>query len=128
MTTKDYRIGNIVMDKVSGEWMTIEELTKENVICKVINREKYPLPDGWQMTGIPLSPEVLIRCRWGEFCLYRVFYNEKLFKEHGNSVFWFQNVDLDLQPDGHFAKQVVFLHDLQNLYWILMGEEIKIKI
>lgn len=120
--SSDLRIGNFVMDEVSGEWMVVEELTKKNIVTTVINRSKYPLPDGWQITGIRLTREIL---------------KQFGFEDKGNNVFAQENIEIGCGKTGvnwifyfehHLSVPVMsYLHQLQNLYHLLIGQELEIK-
>lgn len=120
-------IGNYVMDRVSGEWMIVEELG-ENITASLINRDKYPLPDGWQMAYIPLTPEVL----------EKVGFEKKGLGGHNNDIFEFKSIMIaDASMVSNFAycfqyridndgkKYFValnYLHEVQKLY-LSLGEE-----
>lgn len=124
---KEFRLGNLVMDKVSGEWMEIFEIGA-NITANVLNREKYPLPDGWQMAPIPLSEDIL------EKCGFKPYNDDGLWLCIGWESFTLQNRYLSY--DGFDAKLwnedimpiVTSLHRLQNLYFALTGEELAYKL
>ena len=88
----DLRIGNYVMDRVSGEWMVTTK-TGKSIGATVINRDKDPLPDGWEMVGIELTPEI-----W-----------KKLGFEQ-------------MRPS------CTYLHEFQNHFREITGEELRINI
>lgn len=117
----DLRIGNYVMNAVSGEWMIVDEIG-ETVGAILINRDKYPLPKGWRMEYIPLTPEIIERCifEYG----FHVTYNKESYKEHSKAVFWFQRIEGYGEP---VTKQVVYLHKLQNIYYEHTDCELEIK-
>jgi len=120
INAKDLRIGNYVMDKVSGEWMVVDEIG-ENVGAVLINRDKYPLPTGWQMSGIPLMPDILIKAN---------------FRKVGDyPVFRLKTLQLSMNPEGIFIFftgsnniKIKSLHQLQNLYFALYEEELVINL
>lgn len=126
MKNTDFRIGNYVMDEVSGELMVISELG-ENIVATVVNRDKYPLPDGWQMAPIPITAEWLLRC---EFEISSDEYGGWL-SPSVNDERW------RVRPaDGHFywklemsTTPVIFsgVHHLQNWFYFLTGEELTVK-
>lgn len=118
MDTKDFRIGNYVMDNVSGEWMIIEDLTVKDIGAALIDRSKYPLPDGWKMTCIPISTKVL----------------EMLGFKRGKGVWWIDDMDIIELKDGYYSLLVKseydegepfkYVHELQNIYKDLYHKEL----
>lgn len=104
----EFRLGNYVMDAISGEWMVVDELG-ENIGAVLINRDKYPLPGGWQMAPIPLTADTIQKmgfkkCSCGGY---------KVNKFHLDKDFMYNN-----------KVKLHNLHQLQNLYHLLTGEEL----
>jgi hypothetical protein len=118
----ELRIGNYVMDNVSGEWMIVDEIG-ENVGAIVINRDKYPLPEGWNMGYIPLTPEILERCGFEQNSpVYGDYYNN-------GDIFIFKEKDgFMLFDEGSIGNPFNYLHQLQNLFFALTGEELEINL
>lgn len=120
---QEFRLGNMVMDEVSGEWMEIFEIG-ENITAYVINRDKYPFTHKWQMAPIPLTPEIV----------------EKLgFKKSGDQYYGPKQKDgsslriwtSSYQPEKFYFSLNMFnrinitsLHQFQNLYFAITGEEL----
>lgn len=141
----EFRKGNYVMDKVSREWMVVDEIG-ENVGAVLIDRDKYPLPDGWQMTYIPLTPEILEKCGFekslSEDVQERTIYGIQVanntslyFDPHKD---WMRN-DYEVEwylshewNNNHFKNDFLakpkYLHQLQNLYFALTGEELSVNL
>ena len=123
----ELRLGNFVMDVIiSKEWMIVDEIG-ETVGATVINREKYPLPKGWQMGPIALNEDILGKCG------FEPYNDDGLLRCIGMESFTLQN--RYLSENGFDAKLwnedimpiVTSLHQLQNLYYALTGEELTIK-
>lgn len=118
--SNELRIGNYVKDAVSGEWMVVDELG-ENVGAVLLNRDKYPLPDGWKMDYIHLTSEVFQKV--GFECTSKGFYYRLNFP-----------VTVKLTGGNWLVKSkshdpltsVKYLHQLQNLYYSLTGEELPV--
>lgn len=126
MKCTEYRIGNIAHDEVSGALMRICELNEENelVVGYVIDRSKFPLPDGWKLRPIPLTEEWLlkfgfIKMDWteNENCYEKSFVLQKDDKEGYNLM----------DNDVATLQQFKYVHQLQNLYFALTGEELTLK-
>lgn len=127
----DLRIGNLCMDKLTGEWLLVDEIRKnekdEHIVWfYVINRDKYPLPDGWQAEYITLTPGIL----------------KKFGFEYDDSenVFTFKDFIIDFSiHDGVISyngerlfdeniTETFPLHRIQNLYFALTNEELTINL
>jgi len=125
MNPTHLRIGNIVRDKVSGEWMRITELSETTVYGTVINRDKFPLSPGWEMEGVPITPDVLVKCG---------------FVKDGNEYYLGHKAlrDMDLKASEYAGDwsiylhktnwqnsvRTFYLHSLMNLFFALTGEEL----
>ena len=140
---EEFRVGNLCMDKLTGEWLSVDEIKRNEkdehiVIFYVINRDKYPLPAGWQVAPIPLTPEILEKAGFsdGGFSVdanwyYKlinlpsnwmsVTYELNLFTTEEENKY---GVNLETQYFGYFK----YLHQLQNLYFALTGEELPIEL
>jgi hypothetical protein len=110
----ELRLGNLCWDIHSKQLLKVTDLSAEAPIgFTVVNREKYPLPDGWQAGYIPLTPEWLERMGF-EF----------------NADEGYFSYELPNKPQGIDRIKVgngVYVHQLQNLYFALTGEELTIK-
>jgi hypothetical protein len=127
----DLRIGNLCQDNKSKELLKVSSLSDEQqVIFTVVDRTKYPLPDGWQAEYIPLSPEWLekfgfekigdwyqIRKLGGAHCLnYSIKHSAYSISNDG-----YENDEVGFKGN-------LFVHQLQNIYyWFTLGEELTIK-
>jgi hypothetical protein len=117
----ELRIGNYVMDKVSGEWMIVDEIG-ENIGAILINRDKYPLPDGWCMEFIPLSDEAF----------NKLGFSKKTCWGLGDFIIGLDGEDFIYSEftviyNGITKVKVKYVHQLQNLHYALTGEELEIK-
>lgn len=130
MKANELRIGNYVKDSVSGEVMVVNELG-ENVGAVLLNRDKYPLPDGWQMAYIPLTPEILEKAGFIQISDYDP---EGPTHRMNSSIgvidvcYGYSMVDI-VQNIGRIRhNKIKYLHQLQNLYFALTGEELTINL
>lgn len=91
------------------------------------NTNGFTMPDKHIM-GIPLTEEILLKSGFIEFKIDEDFYlrkNDFVFEISG--VFGFSIFDVDfelLSVNGN--KVLKFVHQLQNLYFVLTGEELEI--
>lgn len=133
----DLRIGNWVKIPDSAiEYFDIEEIHYTDEDPNKTDYEKY-LIDGYypsQLEGIPLTAEILNKCgfvshRWGG---------------HYNDVYVLNNIEIahsGIVPPNRFCymykedevgkkyfKGLQYLHQLQNIYYCLTGEELAIKL
>lgn len=136
MKETEFRLGNLCRDKLTGEYLRVSDLTEEGetIVFSVINRDAFPLPDGWNAESIPITPEILEKCGferdnngwklkvsemmflwWGEM--------ERTMRMCSSHVDWSYPIYLKA-PIYHFQ----YVHQLQNLYFALTGEELPVKI
>lgn len=131
MTSNELRIGNLARDKVSKTELKVVGLTENNVVSYVIDRSKFPLANGWAIEPLPLTEEWLLQ-----------FGFEKQHKELShlsplnlpetfnlpNSPFSYSQGKLILTTGtGDFCVYIEYVHQLQNLYFALTGEELTFK-
>lgn len=125
----EFRIGSLVMDRKTGEWLRVVELTENDIITSVIDRSKFPLPDGWNMQPILLTPEILEKFGW--------VWNEETntFEKYPNGDarmhLQYREVDSSYTMFNYvlratISERIWFLHQLQNLYFALTGKELEI--
>ena len=124
---KDLRLGNYVneqyWDSVDGCFkfakIVVDGIYKKHIVCE--NNGAYNLDD---IQPIPLTENWLVRCGF-EFGIKLENFTK------GKHQF----IELDCL-NGYFSESGIFyyglnteikyLHQLQNLYWCLCGEELKI--
>jgi hypothetical protein len=109
----DFMYGNLCRDKMTGELLEVIQIGKPE--CKdyigfcVLNRSKFPLPDGWQAEPIELNIDVL-----------------KQFKVL-SAYNWLMNI---IRSDQDYycgiIKDFQFLHQFQNIFQLLTGEPLKL--
>ena len=127
MEANTLRIGNLLQDQF-GNLLKVIELTEKSIVTSVIDRSKYPLPDGWKAQPIPLSEDILLKLGFekDEYDIERpMYYTFKGFRLNCNVGF------LTLNNSNELADfkpiELKFLHQIQNLFHSLTGEELTIK-
>ena len=117
MEAKELRIGNRIL--FDGKITIVN--TRMLAYINNANRLKNKI-DLISFEPIPLSEEILLKCG---------------FKENGNRKrdFYFRNYCIELFDNscnfwiGDFNDiEINYLHQLQNLYWSLTGEELEINM
>ncbi|MBS7112627.1 MAG: hypothetical protein KH100_15700 [Dysgonomonas mossii] len=125
MEAAEYRIGNLLRDKVSKTLLEVIELTKENVVTYVIDRNMFPLKDGWSLEPIPITAEWLLKL--GFFHSESLdMYLLKIQKEKW--ICWNKDKGITLQDVNRTLfeyKKIKYVHQLQNLYFATHQEELK---
>lgn len=127
----ELRLGNIVCDKVSGEWMIVDEIG-ESVGAVLINRDKYPLPKGWEMSPIPLSPEILEAAGFKKHeaftydYYYRVFLQTDTKGCEQQSKISIGRNGTEVFINNRWLCEVKYLHTLQNLFLSISGQELTV--
>lgn len=129
MQSKDLRIGNLLQDKVSKTLLEVIELNKEDITTYVIDRSKFPLKEGWGLEPIPLTEEWLIKLG---FQYYKPLNHHRIVIEDRwysiNSKHYFSFVDLAGDETVCMPNtKILNVHQLQNLFHALTGQELTIK-
>jgi hypothetical protein len=117
INANELRIGDIIL------------YDEDNLYCKVLTIDTLGMTVDFMKNGeiewleyenfspIPLAPEILEKCDWNG---YKEFYINSDFKIEGNGGIWYC---------GDFTGIVVkYLHQLQNLYFALTGQELKFNL
>jgi hypothetical protein len=116
MKATELRIGNLLRDKVSKTELEVIELTKNDIITKVIDRSKFPLKDGWGIEAIPLTKEWLLKFGFEK--------EEGWFKKKRLLLFNIRNMYFTTPSKDIVSVDVTGVHQLQNLYFALTNEEL----
>lgn len=128
----DFRIGNLCRDKISGELLMVIELREENerIGFLIINKAKSPLPDGWKAEPIPLSYELLGKC--GFIDPAKNGLGQRISVNSVDELCWYsQDNCLKYQTKGSgFSRDfnIKYLHQLQNIYFMLTMAELTINL
>ena len=125
----ELRIGNWVWNGYSG-YMVVTELKRESISLRHHQFEvdgKYSYSD---ISPIPLTPEILIACGFKDTRTRRVGFPDDIIE--------FNNGDYEINVDDGYNfvlatndygsmsafVEVKYLHQLQNLYYSLTGQEL----
>jgi hypothetical protein len=122
MKVEELRIGNLLRDKVTKTELRVIKLTDQDIVTYVIDRSMFPLQDGWGAEPIPLTEEWKLKfgfekTEWDNFNSYRLII--------GNNDY-----TIVLYSDGNcevgdiITCKIEYVHQLQNLYFALKGEEL----
>jgi hypothetical protein len=123
MNTNELMIGNLCQDKISGALLKVTGTHENDISFYVIDRNLFPLQPGWQAEPIPLTEEWLLR-----FGFEKNDNNQFILMEGSVDILF--NKDLNgWTCDGiNFSINMTeHVHQLQNLYFALTGEELKLK-
>ena len=127
MRVEDLRVGNLVALEAIGHE---DEITD----WSVMDYEFYQGKDNFK--PIALTEEILLDCGFSitydpENVHYKINvcneYNEKIVinRKVGYDVFYIQHKDCN--DYSHFTTQIIYVHQLQNLYFALTGKELEFK-
>ena len=117
----ELRIGN-KLQKETGEIFTVLRLDNTNDV--LVEEQRGLLSLGYNLFGIHLTPEILEKCGWvwNEEC--KSFEGKDVrmnleFREANSSYTMFNYI-----LRAKIADKIFYLHQLQNLYYALTGEEL----
>lgn len=131
MTPNELRIGNYVFDSIGNEFMIITGLSDTRIEADFIagpsdeRNERFAKGGKFQIVPIPLTPEIL---------------KKKCGFEYDNNYYEKDNLAMSLYLSDSFIAtslwvpyefeietKLKYLHQLQNLYFALTGEELEVK-
>jgi len=132
---KDLRIGNLVTDEFYENFntiITVHSINKEGVNLEIEDDGNWAeCAQRWigveykfdKLFGIPLTPEILEKCGFAK--LPNCFDCERfhIAKEDEADYWW-----CFFNKNGAFINKIKYLHQLQNLYFALTGEELTINL
>lgn len=120
-----YRIGNLMRDGITGALLRVDglyyEIQNERIDYYLMDRDKFPLPDGWHAEPIPLTEEWLLKFG-GIIKPDAVLFNGVHFLYEDGIVYF------ESENNGRSNTEIKHVHQLQNLYFALTGEELKFNL
>jgi hypothetical protein len=118
---KDLRIGNYLQDQ-NGRICIVEEIKKDLFKASMIEQRWKFLP----CVGIPLTEDILIKVGLNNGVMFGEALQVDWYIDRCCIVKWtMTNDDNDYLP---VVNGIMYLHELQNAYWIFTGEELDIKL
>jgi hypothetical protein len=140
MKANELRIGNYIADRGNKEWQidhweSINKLSAKSnaTMCMGILMETHPMTEYVDyIKPIPLTEEWLLK--FGFTHQYKTKKGQDFFDRSINSEFQLyvnlndSRVSINKKYVGNvYSKKIQYLHQLQNLYFALTGEELTIK-
>jgi len=118
MKVKELRIGNLLMDNLTGAILRVDELTLDGkIVTYVIDRSLFPLPKGWKAEVIPLTDELLINFGFERSGMY--FVKDQVY------VYLAAHIAHDYEYRFNYTYTPIrYVHQLQNLYFFLTNKEL----
>lgn len=114
----ELRIGNYVVDNF--------DVHKPYQLTKISLDDFVAISNGCNSyQPIPLTEEILLKCGFEENGQYLAFKNIRLYIYHSRF-----NSEYFIFDFGMMEKftEIQYLHQLQNLYFALTGEELEVKL
>ena len=112
-----------------GNWVYATDGSKRQITMEsLLYLQAYPTNN--QAEGIPLTEEILLKCGFKKIndsfryvlniCEYEFWYYEI-----GVAL---SKIEICIHRDEYYVNNIYALHQLQNLYFALTGEELKITL
>ena len=125
MNLKNFRIGNLAKDNLTNETLICSGLSCDvdgkngQMSFTVIDRSKYPLPNGWQAEEIKLTDEWLKLLGFEHDLDSNTFSLSPMTLYKQDGIFWcdvgWDNID------------IISVNELQNLFFALTRIELELK-
>ena len=131
MQATEYRIGNILREIKSGELLQVRSLGKESGFeFAMVDPSIIPIP-GWHAEPIPLTGEWLVRSGFvlADFSPYYLkkftaSYPDGEVKSELRINLSDHHCSVVSKYDEGMIRPVKYFHELQNLWYVLTGEEL----
>ena len=133
---KELRIGNWIYDSEENNNFQVEEIKNINGFHYTCYRKKSI--KALRVEGLTLTEDILLKCGFQycgdrEWIVKKILDNSEicfsLMEEFVTDNFGIYKADDDMNNGGWFyPKKTLYLHQVQNLYWCLCGEELEIKL
>lgn len=124
MNARELRIGNYLQNGVSKELLKVIEVKQDGIITYVEDRDRFPLEQGWYAEPIPLTEEWFIKFGWRtrDGSWYQCPF------EYWNYDMQRKELTIHESSDGDsFNIKIEYVHQLQNVVFILTGRELEYK-
>lgn len=115
MKSTELRLGNLFIEKYSRQIIEVEKLEKNAITFS------GKFKGEWQADPMPLNEDILLKFGFKRFP-WGLVKNELLFKDNIIK----QCQELTIEIGNGFKTSVKYVHQLQNLYFALTLEELKI--
>lgn len=128
MKPTELRIGNIL--DFEGMYSIIKEIDSQGVSVFINETKEDIWIDLSQSTPVPLTEEILLKCGFGKIQNIYQRHNQVLLEPTVNNSFIVKFWTISIsraEPIYHNNLTIKYLHQLQNLYFALTGEELEIK-
>ena len=122
MTAEELRIGNYVLDEENKVRLVTE-------LSRALIRTSFDLILlASEVKPIPLTEEILLKCG---FEINGKYYRSKYIQDSIKLIYYFNQRVLYFKYKGEFSPMIQIpraiesLHELQNIYYALTGEELE---
>ena len=127
ITPQELRIGNWVNHKIVEKWERVDSIDYDQLL-KSNGVEQYYI-NRFQLEDyepIPLSPEILEKCGFNK----KTYGGAGLFYVNGlvHISEYLNYLNCDPYGSVENSVSVQYLHQLQNLFYVLTGQELEIKL
>lgn len=118
ISAKDLRLGNYLQDSIAHALIIVTGLKQGNIETTVVDQSSFPLPEGWQAQGVPLTHVTLDQLGFVRSNGYWVKKGPQGFPaialiEHDNLYYQAAPETMPLR----------YVHQVQNLYFSTTGRE-----
>jgi hypothetical protein len=129
LSASELRLGNWIKTP-NGKPMCVKNILENSVNQKIDGDGVIGSYQLGNFEPIPLSPDILEKCGWGKSDEHEMGMNTLTKKNDGLYFdYHFKRFRMDFGEDDRIMMpHIKYLHQLQNLYFALTGEELTINL
>lgn len=123
ISANELRIGNWIYDKQKDQYVELTGIveTNQEIWVSYANGSSIYKTTIWNVEPIPLTEEILLKCG------FELNKEKTLFETDSCGIRLMNISNLYFKANFPIKSDIVHLHQLQNLFFALIGQELQVK-
>lgn len=123
ITANELRIGNWIHNPIQGINFQVDLATIGNVMRD--NDKRNKVPDYSLYKPIPITEEIILKCGFDKNSYYYIHKKTYFIFTFGLGLCY---INIDSMFESFSRDETKHLHQLQNLYFAITGEELEVSL